>query len=150
MSLEKALISLRICAGWSEPLLVAHTTLLEISCHSSYIFSFTPINKRLCIAFPLELLTPRKEEKCRKYRNNIWYNKTNITFPERVIVENEMLEICALVDNHIPWDDISDYYPIRECNIYIIHFTSGQCMSMIDDKREYLVSANPTTFCPHK
>ena len=30
--LAKALIRLRVCAGWSEPLLVAHTTLLEISC----------------------------------------------------------------------------------------------------------------------
>ena len=35
--LAKALISLRVCAGWSEPLLVAHTTLLEISCHGSII-----------------------------------------------------------------------------------------------------------------
>ena len=35
--LAKALISLRVCAGWSEPLLVAHTTLLEISCHGSNI-----------------------------------------------------------------------------------------------------------------
>ena len=32
---EKALISLHVCAGWSEPLLVAHTKLLEISCHGS-------------------------------------------------------------------------------------------------------------------
>ena len=32
-----ALIRLRSCAGWSEPLLVTHTTLLEISCHSSFI-----------------------------------------------------------------------------------------------------------------
>ena len=32
-----ALIRLRVCAGWSEPLLVAHTTLLEISCHGSII-----------------------------------------------------------------------------------------------------------------
>ena len=31
----KALIRLRVCAGWSEPLLVAHTTMLEISCHGS-------------------------------------------------------------------------------------------------------------------
>ena len=31
-----ALIRLRICAGWSEPLLVAHTILLEISCRGSY------------------------------------------------------------------------------------------------------------------
>ena len=30
-----ALIRLRVCAGWSEPLLVAQTTLLEISCHGS-------------------------------------------------------------------------------------------------------------------
>ena len=35
MRQAKALISLRVCAGWSEPLLVAHTTLLEISCHGS-------------------------------------------------------------------------------------------------------------------
>ena len=33
--LAKALIRLRVCADWSEPLLVAHTTLLEISCHGS-------------------------------------------------------------------------------------------------------------------
>ena len=33
--LAKALIRLRIWAGWSELLLVAHTTLLEISCHGS-------------------------------------------------------------------------------------------------------------------
>ena len=31
----KALIRLRVYAGWSEPLLVAHTTLLEISCRGS-------------------------------------------------------------------------------------------------------------------
>ena len=31
----KALISLRVCAGWSEPLLVVHTSLLEISCRGS-------------------------------------------------------------------------------------------------------------------
>ena len=34
--LAKALIRLRICAGWSKPLLIAHTTLLEISCHGSF------------------------------------------------------------------------------------------------------------------
>ena len=33
--LAKALNRLRVSAGWSEPLLVAHTTLLEISCHGS-------------------------------------------------------------------------------------------------------------------
>ena len=31
----KALIRLRVCAGWSDPLLVARTTLLEISCRGS-------------------------------------------------------------------------------------------------------------------
>ena len=35
--LAKALIRLRICAGWSEPLLVAHTTLFEISYRGSFI-----------------------------------------------------------------------------------------------------------------
>ena len=27
---------------------------------------------------------------------------------------------CASVDNHIPRDDIFDYHPRRECNIYIV------------------------------
>ena len=27
---------MRVCAGWSKPLLVAHTTLLEISCPGSF------------------------------------------------------------------------------------------------------------------
>ena len=34
MQLAKALIRLCVCVGWSEPLLDAHTTLLEISCRS--------------------------------------------------------------------------------------------------------------------
>ena len=28
---------MHVCAGWSEPLLLAHTTLLEISCTGSFI-----------------------------------------------------------------------------------------------------------------
>ena len=37
--LANALIRLRVCAGWSEPLLVAHTSLLEISCPGSNMFA---------------------------------------------------------------------------------------------------------------
>ena len=36
-----ALIRLRICAGWSEPLRVTHFTLLEISCRGSYDYQMT-------------------------------------------------------------------------------------------------------------
>ena len=36
--LAQALISLSVCAGQSEPLLVAHITLLEISCHGSCLW----------------------------------------------------------------------------------------------------------------
>ena len=36
--LAKALIRLRVCAGWSEPLPVAHTTLLENSCLGLYLW----------------------------------------------------------------------------------------------------------------
>ena len=35
--LAKALIRLRVCAGWSDALLIAHTTLFEISCTDSII-----------------------------------------------------------------------------------------------------------------
>ena len=40
----KALIRLRICAGWSDR---AYTTLLEISCHGSYLFYYEVDNSRL-------------------------------------------------------------------------------------------------------
>ena len=39
----KALIRLRVCAGWSEPLLVSHTSLVEISCCGSIIIFFFEI-----------------------------------------------------------------------------------------------------------
>ena len=59
--------------------------------------------------------------------SNVWYNKTNITFPgwvkvENIIPRNMIINFgCASVDNHIPRDDIFDYHPIRECNIYILY-----------------------------
>ena len=37
--LAKALIRLRVGPGWSEPLLVAHTALFEISCHGPILIS---------------------------------------------------------------------------------------------------------------
>ena len=65
------------------------------------------------------------------------YNKTvidfnfgrhynNITFPERVIVENIIPRNVIInrgvaeVDNHISRDGIFHYHPLRECNIYFI------------------------------
>ena len=50
----------------------------------------------------------------------------NITFPEMVIVENIIPrnviinQGAAKVDNHISRDDVFDYHPLRECNIYYI------------------------------
>ena len=50
----------------------------------------------------------------------------NITFPERVTVENIIPRNviinrgAAEVDNHISRDDICDYHPLRKCNIYFI------------------------------
>ena len=58
--------------------------------------------------------------------SNVRYNKINVTFPDWVIVENIIPRNiiinlgCASVDYHIPRDDIFDYHPIRECNIYIV------------------------------
>ena len=37
--LAEALIRLRVCTGWSEILLVAHNTFLEIACHGSNVSS---------------------------------------------------------------------------------------------------------------
>ena len=48
--LAKALIRQRVCAGWSEALLVAHTTLLEISCTCELTFcSFHRIEQNICL-----------------------------------------------------------------------------------------------------
>ena len=50
----------------------------------------------------------------------------NITLPDWVIVENIIPRNviinrgAAEVDNHISRDDIFDFHPIRECNIYFI------------------------------
>ena len=61
-----------------------------------------------------------------KRRTSEWfvrYNKLNITFSARMIVENiiprnMIINLgCASVDIHIPRDDIFDYHPRRECNI---------------------------------
>ena len=47
-------MSLRVCAGWSEPLLVAHTILLEISCHGLYV-----ISNKMCCADPFIVIVTR-------------------------------------------------------------------------------------------
>ena len=57
--LAKAPIRLRVCAGWSEPLLVAETTLLEISCHGSNEKSFKicPLKSSSSEAFRVKIYT---------------------------------------------------------------------------------------------
>ena len=49
--LAKALIRLRICAGWSKPLVLAHTTLLEIS----YFGQFIGAKKCITAVYPDEI-----------------------------------------------------------------------------------------------
>ena len=46
-----ALIRLCVCAGWSEPLLVAQTTLLEIPCHGSFLFLWKDFQQKFIITF---------------------------------------------------------------------------------------------------
>ena len=55
-----ALIRLRICAGWSEALLVLHTTLLEISCRDSYapVPTLAKALRRWQLAVELKKTTP--------------------------------------------------------------------------------------------
>ena len=44
---------------------------------------------------------------------------------ENIIPPNMIINLgSASVDNHIPRDDIFDYHPLRECNIYIISPTA--------------------------
>ena len=54
---------------------------------------------------------------------------------ENIIPRNMIINLgCASVDNRIPRDDIFDYHPLRECNIYILSikhplhmYASGLC-----------------------
>ena len=57
----KALIRLRVCAGWSEPLLVAHNTLLEISFCGSYIEESYGVEFHLYLSRDIRLPTMRNE-----------------------------------------------------------------------------------------
>ena len=90
-----------------------------------YFHSCKPI--RGCALFSLWNLPQHGRPKTVENKGfNVRYNKINITFPEWVKVENiiprnMIINLgCASVDNHIPRDDIFDYHPIRECNIYIV------------------------------
>ena len=71
-------------------------------------------------------LSKRSSSTSENKGSTVLYNKINITFPARVIVENiiprnMIINLgCASVDHHIPRDDIFNYHPRRECNIYII------------------------------
>ena len=62
--LAKALNRLRVCAGWSEALLVVHTTLLEISCRGSILSAFTWMGR----------LLPTPEVELQKYLPTITAN----------------------------------------------------------------------------
>ena len=92
--------------------------------------SFVHIYKRLCIVFPLEPPHHGRPKTVENKRSNVRYNKINTTFPDWETVENiiprkMIINLnCASVDNHISRDDIFDYHPIRECNIYIIYLNS--------------------------
>ena len=95
------------------------------------VFSFMHIYKRLCI-FSLWISPHHGRTKTVENKgSNVRYKKINITFLEWVKIENIIPQImiinlgCASVDNHIPRDDIFDYHPIRECNIYIILWASA-------------------------
>ena len=50
--LAKALIRLRVCTGWSEPLLVVHTVVFEISCRGSIIDTCVSFYYRNTIHLP--------------------------------------------------------------------------------------------------
>ena len=51
--LAKTLVSLCICTGWSEPLLVAHNTLLEMSCCGSYLYIYELIAMQVMQNIPI-------------------------------------------------------------------------------------------------
>ena len=94
------------------------------------VFSLMHIYKRLCIISLWNSPHHGRPKTVENKGSNVRYNRINITFPNWVIVENIIPRnmiislVCAFVDNHIPRDDISDYQPIRECNIYILLYSS--------------------------
>ena len=86
--LANALIRLRVCAGWSEHLLVAHTTLLGISCHSSF-----------GVKFYLALMTVKQNrQNMRRQKNSFEFSYT-ISINGICIVEKLLSgRICSIED----------------------------------------------------
>ena len=73
---------------------------------------------------------------------------------DNIIPRNMIINLgCASVDNHIPWDDIFDYHPLRECNIYIIslnYFLKHQLIFIHPSWVVYNSPVPPTSWlCPY-
>ena len=103
----KALVRLRICAGWSEAMLVTHTTLLEISCHGPHekwwwYFSYRWLAKsqaRLCIHIVLqELSLWLAKSQARLCKKNVSLGWWNIFFTELVLIANTCNDCHHLIN----------------------------------------------------
>ena len=76
MRQAKALIRLRVCAGWSEALLVANTTLLEISCRGSFCYCFLTLlyvsggNPMTVVSRQVNMELSKIKQKCPLYESN--------------------------------------------------------------------------------
>ena len=109
-----ALIRLRVCAGWSEPLLVAHATLLEISCRGSIIVSVLT-----CLSFY-----------CRFENTDtfvLWnckrpiYNKTSLYFVLNLILRANF--------KAVQWEKGWFYHPADRLYKYIRNYTGKNVTS---------------------
>ena len=116
--LAKALIRLRVCAGWSEPLLVTHNTLLEISCRGSIksltclpgrIYANTQDNVHLsgsyCIYFKFKTL----HIKCNAFVNSESFHENNLYL--------NCLSVSANIFNYCPHAFIVTR--LKTCTMYI-------------------------------
>ena len=115
--LAKAMISLCVCAGWSEPLLVAHTTLLEISYYDSNLLS---VQVQFCIKPAFEQLStfnPKVPEKFVRCDFNLWYDHMSSMLQQfiwspmykkdAVVLENTQRRATRMVNclKHLPYNE---------------------------------------------
>ena len=117
--LAKALIRLRVCAGWSEALLVAHTKMLEISCNGSD--DILPCN--LSGSFFSQVLID-------VIRNSF----TEISFIHTLLtkVKDTQVNACYSIDNLIP------QFQGRHFQIFSLNGNNAQFVNKTSAERWWL------------
>ena len=92
-----------VCAGWSEPLHITHTTLMEISCCGSYMDLFDAPNRNAPTSYNWLILLWSQKQGCLLVLRRIRKLNSNSQHPEVAIhyIFKESVNLQSLVFKYI-------------------------------------------------